>query len=86
MDDVFINPVSIPDIINSLFFWKEVYADKNPFSDALEESIAALLPLNDLLIEVTEQIDIREGTNNEYHKVDSGTSNRQIPCGPESGN
>ena len=38
MDDVFINPVSIPDIINSLFFWKEVYADKNPFSDALEES------------------------------------------------
>ena len=65
MDDVFINPVSIPDIINSLFFWKAVYADKNPFADALDESIAALLPLNDLLIEVTEQIDIKEGREND---------------------
>jgi len=49
---IFVNPVSIPDIINSLFFWKDVYADKNPFSDALDESIAALLPLNDLLINI----------------------------------
>ena len=65
MDEVFINPVSIPDILNSLFFWKDVYADKCPFSDALDKSIAALLPLNDLMIEVTEQIDIKEGREND---------------------
>ena len=65
MNDVFINPVSIPDILNSLFFWKEVYSNKELFSEALDDSIAALLPLNDLLIEISERIEIREGRNND---------------------
>ncbi len=65
MDDVFINPVSIPDIINSLFFWKEVYSNKELFYDALDDSIAALLPLNDLLIELSERIEIKEGRIND---------------------
>lgn len=64
MDD-FINPVSIPDIINSLFFWRDIYSNKNPFSDSIEESIAALLPLNDLLIEQSERIEIKEGRKND---------------------
>ena len=64
MDD-FINPVSIPDIINSLFFWKEAYSNKEPFSEALDDSIAALLPLNDLLIELSERIEIIEGRQND---------------------
>ncbi len=65
MNDVFINPVSIPDILNSLFFWKEAYSNKKLFSEALDSSIAALLPLNDLLIEISERIEINEGRNND---------------------
>lgn len=63
--EIFVNPVSIPDIINSLFFWKDVYSNKQLFSDAFDESIAALLPLNDLLIEQSERIEIKEGRNND---------------------
>jgi len=66
MDNVFINPVSIPDIINSLFFWKEVYSNRNErLTEALDNSIAALLPINDLLIEQSEIIEIKEGRNND---------------------
>jgi hypothetical protein len=65
MDD-FINPVSIPDIINSLFFWKEVYSNRNErLNEALDNSIAALLPINDLLIEQSERIEINEGRKND---------------------
>jgi len=63
--EIFVNPVSIPDIINSLFFWKDVYSNKQLFSEALDKSIAALLPLNDLLIEQSERIEIKEGRNND---------------------
>ena len=66
MDDVFINPVSIPDIINSLFFWKEIYSNRNErLTKALDNSIAALLPINDLMIEQSERIEIKEGKNND---------------------
>ena len=62
----YLNPVSIPDIINSLFFWKEVYSERNDrLSDALDNSIAALLPINDLLIQQLEGIEINEGRNND---------------------
>ncbi len=61
--EVFHHPVSIPDIIKSLFFWKEVYTNKELFSEALDDSIAALLPINDLLIDLSERIEIKEGRN-----------------------
>lgn len=62
----FISPVSIPDIINSLFFWKEVYENRNErLIEALNNSISALLPINDLLIEQSEIIEINEGRKND---------------------
>jgi hypothetical protein len=65
MDD-YINPVSIPDIINSLFFWKEIYSERNErLTNALDNSIAALLPVNDLLIDQSERIGIKEGRKND---------------------
>ena len=66
MDDVFINPVSIPDIISSLFFWKDIYSNRNErLNEALDKSIAALLPINEMLIEQSEIIEINEGRNND---------------------
>ncbi len=65
MDD-FITPVSIPDIINSLFFWKDIYSNRNErLNEALDKSIAALLPINEMLIEQSEIIEINEGRNND---------------------
>ena len=64
--EIFIYPVSIPDIINSLFFWKDIYSNRNErLNEALDKSIAALLPINEMLIEQYEIIEINEGRNND---------------------
>lgn len=61
--EIFVHPVSIPDIINSLFFWKETYSKMKYkiIEDALDKSIGILLPLNDLLIEQSEMLEVSKG-------------------------
>ena len=49
------NVITISDILNSLFYWKDIYSVDNKrqliIRDSLDKAISELLPLNDLLIE-----------------------------------
>jgi len=49
------NVITISDILNSLFYWKDIYSVDNKrqfiIRDSLDKAISDLLPLNDLLIE-----------------------------------
>jgi len=49
------NIITINDILNSLFYWKDIfsfdYKKQLIIRDTLDKAISDLLPLNDLLIE-----------------------------------
>ena len=61
-EEVFTQPFSIPDIINSLFLWKETFSrtEHSAIEESLDKSISELLPVNDLLIEQS-GVEIKEG-------------------------
>ena len=52
MDETIVKPIPIPEIISSLFLWKDIYNSYPELSKALEESIDILLSMNELLIEM----------------------------------
>ncbi|OGU41038.1 MAG: hypothetical protein A2315_10890 [Ignavibacteria bacterium RIFOXYB2_FULL_35_12] len=62
------NVITISDILNSLFYWKDVYSldlkKQLIIKESLDKAISDLLPINDLLIE-PESFDIDE--NNRDH-------------------
>ena len=62
------NIITISDILNSLFYWKDIYSVDNKrqliIRDTLDKAISELLPLNDLLIE-PESFDRNDSDNNQ---------------------